>query len=98
MEPYRLNEKADDDLDRLFESGIDEFGLDQATIYMKGLIERLEEIAEHPRQYREVKEIREGYRRSVYRVHSIYYRIDGDIVEIMRILGRENPETQLDEL
>lgn len=97
MERYSLNEKADDDLDRLFDYGIDHFGLAHARAYMLGLIERFEEIGKHPRQYRQVNEIREGYRRSVYRSHSIYYRIDSDTVEIMRILGREDPELQLDE-
>ena len=34
--------------------------------------------------------IREGYRRSVCGADSIYYRINGDTVEIMNILGQQN--------
>jgi toxin ParE1/3/4 len=34
--------------------------------------------------------IRDGYRRSVCGVDSIYYRVDGDTVEIMCILGQQD--------
>lgn len=95
MASYKLNEKAADDLDRLFDYGIDHFGLRHAQAYVEGLKRRLDEIGAHPRRYRAVDEIREGYRRSVYRAHSIYYRIGDETVEIMRILGREDPEKQL---
>jgi toxin ParE1/3/4 len=40
--------------------------------------------------YQAVDDIREGYRRSVCGVDSIYYRVDGDIVEIMAILGQQD--------
>jgi len=42
--------------------------------------------------YQAIDHIRQGYRHSVYQVHSIYYKIDRDFVLIVRILGRENPE------
>ncbi len=92
MVSYKLNEKADNDLDRLYEHGVLSFGLDQADRYYDGLIDRFSELAENPKLWQAVEHIRIGYRRSVYGVHSIYYRIDGGSVEIMRILGRENPE------
>ena len=41
-------------------------------------------LAETPLLYQEVSEIREGYRRSACREHAIYYRLDGDDVEITR--------------
>ncbi len=92
MPRYKLNEKADEDLERLYEYGILSFGLDQADSYYDGLIDRFSELAENPKRWQAVDQIRKGYRRSVYGVHSIYYRIAGDTVEIMRILGREDPK------
>ena len=92
MASYRLNEKAVNDLDRLYEFGILSFGLDQADRYYDALIYRFSELAQTPRLWQAVDHIRSGYRRSVCGSHSIYYRIAGDIVEIMRILGRENPQ------
>ena len=91
MAGCRLNDRALADLDRLYEYGISTFGLRKADDYYDGLITRMQEIAERPELYPAVDHIREGYRRSVFGVHSIYYRIDREGVEIVRVLGRENP-------
>lgn len=90
MLSYKLNEKAIQELDCLYEYGILSFGLDRADSYYDGLIDRFSELAENPKRWQAVDHIRKGYRRSVYGVHSIYYRIVGDTVEIMRILGSED--------
>ncbi|WP_422371857.1 type II toxin-antitoxin system RelE/ParE family toxin [Hoeflea sp.] len=95
MDPYRLTRAADEDFERIFEFGIDRFGLEQALGYLNGMTRRLGEIAAHPERYQSVDHIRPGYRRSVYEAHSIYYKIDGNCVLVVRILGRENPETSL---
>ncbi|WP_339762528.1 type II toxin-antitoxin system RelE/ParE family toxin [uncultured Hoeflea sp.] len=95
MERYRLSKAADRDFERIFEFGIDQFGLVQALDYQNGMKRRFEQLATQPKLYQSVDHIRQGYRRSVYRAHSIYYRIDRDFVLIVRILGRENPDTSL---
>lgn len=75
---------------RLYRRGITEFGLAQADRYFDGLIARFDRIAGDPSLYAAVDHIRPGYRRSVYGTHSVYYRIEGRGVEIMRVLGRED--------
>ena len=55
---YRLSQAADEDLDRLFDHGIDRFGLDQAIEYLDGLIQRFSELAETPNQWQAVEHIR----------------------------------------
>lgn len=92
MASYRLSEKADEDLSRLYEYGITHFGQDRADRYYDGLIERFEQLAENPRLYPAVDHIRPGYRRSVYGRYSIYYRIDQDEIMIVRILGQQDPQ------
>jgi len=57
--------------------------------------ERFELLAEQPYLYQAVDDIREGYRRSVCGVDSIYYRVDGDTVEIMSIIGQQDLEDWL---
>jgi len=76
MARYRLSEKADEDLSRLYEYGILHYGQHRADRYYDGLIERFAELTENPRLWPAVDHIRSGYRRSVYGRHSIYYRID----------------------
>jgi toxin ParE1/3/4 len=95
MAGYRLTRAAEADFERLVEYGLDRFGLQQARDYRDSLKERFRAIAEHPNRYPAVDAIRSGYRRSVYGSHAIYYRIEDDAVTIVRILGRENPKTEL---
>lgn len=47
-------------------------------------------LAEQPHLYPAVDHIRPGYRRSVCGVHSIYYRVAEDGIEIVRILKHQN--------
>ncbi len=89
---YRLSEKADDDFARLTRHGLLNFGLVQSDKYNDGLKKRFKELADNPYLYQAVDHIREGYRHSVYGSHTIYYLINGNIVEIIRIIGQENIE------
>ncbi len=93
MANYRLSESADDDLARLYTYGVLNFGIEQTERYTKGLIEHFQQLANAPLLYQAVDDIRQGYRRSVYHAHSVYYRVDGHEIEIVRVLGRENPQT-----
>ena len=90
MANYRINEDAKADLQRIYRRGVLEFGEAQADRYFDALFDRFEEIAEQPLQYQAVDDIREGYRRSVCGVDSIYYCIVDNKVEIMRILGQQD--------
>lgn len=74
---------------------MEEFGERQAESYYEALIQRFEVIADTPYSYPAVDHIREGYRRSVCGVDSIYYRMNNNIPEIMRVLGRQHAGKQL---
>ncbi len=90
MVSYKLSFAAERDLRRLYQFGIRNFGLDRADRYFDDLFERFERIGVQPQLYPAIDYIRPGYRRSVFGAHSIYYRDQNGMVEIMRILGREN--------
>jgi toxin ParE1/3/4 len=87
---YRLSEEAKLDLARIYWRGIEEFGERQAENYYEALFKRFDDIADAPYKFQAVDHIREGYRRSVCGVDSIYYRINGEVIEIMRVLGRQD--------
>jgi toxin ParE1/3/4 len=95
MGTYRLTENAKEDLRRIYRRGLREYGEAQADDYYNALFDRFEQIAEQPLLYPAVDDIREGYRRSVCGVDSIYYRIEGETVEIMAIIGRQDVEEWL---
>ena len=75
--------------------GDEHFGVAQSNRYRDQLKQRFTVLADHPFQYPAVDHIRNGYRRSVCGAHSIYFRVDGENVEIVRILKNQDPEKQL---
>ena len=93
MASYRLTEAALADLDRVYEYGILNFGLNQANKYYDGLVLHFQKIADSTLSNTSVNEIRIGYRRAMYFSNSVYYRIENNDVLIIRVLGRQNPKT-----
>ena len=92
---YRLSKAAEEDLIGIALFGDEHFGIAQSNRYRDQLESRFSALAEQPLLYPAVDHVREGYRRSVCGVHSIFYRIDGKVVEIIRILKNQDPQKQL---
>lgn len=90
MTRYRLSERADQDFESIYLYGLVNFGLRQADAYADGLEARFEQIALQPSLYPAIDHIRRGYRYSVYKRHSIYYRVAGHEVVIIRILRSQD--------
>ena len=95
MGSYELSKSADKDFENIFEYGIDTFGLNQALQYQNKIKKRFNELAEQPYLYQAVDHIHKGYRRSVCGSHSIYYHIKSKSILIVRILGRQDVEKNL---
>ncbi|QBG36177.1 type II toxin-antitoxin system RelE/ParE family toxin [Litorilituus sediminis] len=95
MASYKLSSAAESDLKRIWFRGLDEFGETQADAYYYRFIERFEQLAEQPYIAPAVDDIRQGYRRAVCGVDNIYYRIHGDSIKIMRVLGRQDAQLNL---
>jgi toxin ParE1/3/4 len=95
MPDYRLSERAKEDLIGIAQYGDEHFGVAQSDRYRDLLKQRFSVLANQPKLYPAVEHIRSGYRRSVCGVHSIYYRIEGDGVEIMRILKHQDAAESL---
>ena len=86
----RITKLADKDIDDLYCEGFESWGERQADSYYDGLLDRFARICENPKMYPKVDDIRSGYRRSVYKKHSIYYVIDDDSIEIRAVVKRQN--------
>ena len=95
MGSYRLTSQASTDLLRIYQWGVRTHGEAQADRYYDQLVDRFQQIADQPLLYPAVDQIRSGYRRSVCGTDSIYYRIVGDDVEIMAIIGRQDLDAWL---
>ena len=96
MGNYKLSNQAEADLYRIWLYGFQEFGEARADIYLLAFFERFDELAENPYRYPAVDHVRERYRRSICGVDSIYFRVNGETVEIMSIIGRQNTDPLFD--
>ncbi len=90
MANYKLSNEAKEDLIRIHHYGVHKFGMTQADKYFNTFFEYFEIIAQRPYSFESVDFIKEGYRRCVCGVDSIYYKIKDDVVEIMAIVGRQD--------
>lgn len=90
MAKYKLSKVAKEDLIRIHHYGVKKFGMKQADKYFKSFFTHFELIAERPFSFESVDYIKPDYRRCVCGVDSIYFRINGSIVEIMAIIGRQD--------
>ena len=90
MMNYKLSNVAKQDLIRIHQYGVKNFGESQADKYFEAFFVNFELIAERPLAFESVDYIKKGYRRCVCGVDSIYFRINGEIVEIMAIIGRQD--------
>ena len=90
MTKYRLSNVAKEDLIRIHQYGVKQFGLTQADKYFNTLFEYFNIIAQRPFSFESVDYIRTGYSRCVCGSDSIYFKVNNDIVEIMAIVGRQD--------
>ncbi|PCJ98704.1 MAG: plasmid stabilization protein [Flavobacteriaceae bacterium] len=95
MATYRLSPDAEDDLYRIWLYGVRKFGVPQADKYYEAFFLQFDLIAKDPLLFQSVDYIKKGYRRGVSGSESIYYRIDGNNVEIMAIVGRQDVNIKL---
>ena len=90
MAKYRLSNNALEDLLRIHQYGIEQFGEVQATRYIDAFFEHFEIIASNPYSFEAVDYVRVGYRRCVCGVDSVFYRIQDKSIEIMAIIGKQD--------
>jgi toxin ParE1/3/4 len=90
MANYRLSHVAREDLIRIHNYGVKQFGVKQADKYFDSFFVHFEHIAENPLAFESVDFIKPGYRRCVCGVDSIFYKINEGVVEIMTIIGRQD--------
>jgi len=90
MSKYKLSNAAKEDLIRIHHYGVKKFGIKQADKYFNSFFDYFEIIADRPLSFEAVDFIKPGYRRCVCGVDSIYFKLDGEITEIMAIIGRQD--------
>ena len=95
MAKYKLTNEAKNDLIRIHHYSVEKFGITQADKYFESFFEYFDIIAERPFSFESVGHIKNGYRRCVCGVDSIYYKINENVLEITAIIGRQDFNTKL---
>jgi toxin ParE1/3/4 len=83
---YRLSKKALADLESIWLYTYKNWSVNQADRYYELIINEIKFIAQHPESGRNMSHVREGYRSSKVKSHLIFYRIQDEHVEVIRIL------------
>lgn len=84
--PVELSLEADKDLENIFDYTVQQFGLDQAVIYVSSFEQVFENLSLNTKLGRERKEIRDGLRSVTKESHVVFYHILKDRLRIVRIL------------
>ena len=95
MADYRLSNEAKNDLIRIHQYRVVKFGVAQADKYFETFFEYSDMIAQRPYSFESMDYLKKGYRRCVCGVDSIFYRINGEVVDIMAIIGRQDMDNIL---
>lgn len=95
MANYKLSNVAKNDLIRIYKYGVKYFGIKQADKYFHNFFNYFEIISQRPFSFESVNHIKQGYRRCICGVDSIYYRINNSEIEIMAIIGKQDINTRL---
>lgn len=88
--------RAEDDLVDIWLYSFQEWGTDQADLYLDKLDAGITRIAQDPTIGMDCSPIRQGYRRLHVEHHQVYYRITQGGIEIVRVLHeRMDPDQHL---
>jgi toxin ParE1/3/4 len=87
MAIYQLTNKAEIEIENIYEYSIINFGLQVAQGYLLGLHDCFDLLADHQSFGTDYGFIKSGLLRYEYRSHSIYYQPTEDGILIVRVLG-----------
>ncbi len=89
MSKYTLSNKAQHDLERIFQYTEIEFGVSQAENYLLGIHETLMALSTEPSLAQDVSDIKPGYSRYIFRKHYIFFKKRANDIFIVRILHHQ---------
>ena len=95
MANYKLSDAAKEDLIQIHHYGVEKFGIRQADKYFNSFFEYFDTISYNPFAFEAIDHIRKGYRRCPCGSDAIYYKLNGEVVEIMAVIGRQDLNNKL---
>ena len=96
--PYLISSEALSDLDAIWFYTFENWSADQANRYYDLIFEEINNICKEPDSGKPMAQVRKGYRVSKVKSHLIFYRVEKNVVEVIRILhNRMDIENRLND-
>ena len=86
MAEYRFSRDARQDVKKIADYSLENFGRARASRYRDSLFEAIEKLAQYPQIGSDFSHIRMNYRRLPHESHVIYYQITPGGIFVQRIL------------
>lgn len=86
MDYYILSQKAQEDIEAIYEFGFRNFGKEQALNYLIGMQSHFKLLLKNPEIGKQRDEIKTGLYSLPYASHIIFYRILKNHIRIVRVL------------
>jgi toxin ParE1/3/4 len=83
---YVITKKAVSDLEEIWLYTVEKWSIDQADRYYNLIFDEIQFICKNVNAGKSMEHVRKGYRASKVKSHLIFYRIQNNIVEVIRIL------------
>lgn len=88
MGVYKISGKAESDLAKMYEYGIETFGLKQAQAYLFGVHDIFQVLSENSNLGRDASEFVLTLKRFSYKSHTIFYYVTDIDILIVRVLNQ----------
>ena len=96
--PYVISRKAISDLEEIWLYTVDKWSIEQADRYYNLIFDEIAFICKNPGSGQQMDQIRQNYRAAKVKSHLIFFKVENDIVQIVRILHeRMDIKSRLDE-
>lgn len=83
---YVITKKAVSDLEEIWLYTVEKWSIDQADRYYNLIFDEIQFICKNVNAGKSMEHVRKGYRASKVKSHLIFYRIQNNVVEVIRIL------------
>lgn len=87
--PYVISKKAVSDLEEIWLYTFEKWSIDQADRYYNLILDEIQFICKNVNVGKTMEHVRKGYRASKVKSHLIFYRIQNNTVEVIRILHEQ---------
>lgn len=93
---WRLRDAARMDLAEVWLGSAERWGVDQADAYIRAIESRLQHACDYPESYPAFEGSRGRFRKAISGSHMVFYRLDGDVIDVVRVLhNRMDPSDAL---